>query len=380
MNRASFIKIRQCLISICILVFSIVTPSITRASYSSSSIYLVGEHGCLQKLDKNLEVVVTGKVPNLSRGLSIRDADISPDGESLFLAVSRDNPLVVVRAADLSVDVNVRITFPGLTEPWTTYFPISIIATSPRYLYMTDESYSTAPNPFSTVLVDLNTRTAKAIYGYGFMSKMQIQISPNREKMALYNGKLYFVDIPTGKIVDLVGRDLIGKEMWVIWFDVKWGYNIVEFYIIPIRAGEKNLQKLRIDLKSQQIISKEELESKTTFGLDTENSYHRLSTTTPSKVYIQDSKGNIQIFNRETGRMLDKLDHTFFGKVPGWATVSYISPDELILFYQKDDVKQILNGKDTQDVSSLHVIDMKTRQIIKTLNFPQKIVAVLFSE
>lgn len=381
MNKASFTKIRQCLISICALVFSVATPCLTMASYSSPGIYLVGEYGYLQKLDGNLQVVATGKVPNLARGCSIRDADISPDGERLFLAVSSDNPLVVVRAADLSIDENMRITFPPLPEPWRTYLPLSIIATSQNYLYMTDESYSTAPNPFSTVLVDINAKTATPIYEYSFMSKMQIQISPSREKMALYDGgKLYFIDISTGKVTNLVSRELIGADKLVIWFDINWDNNIAQFYIIPIGRGEKNLEKLRIDVKSQRVIHREELESKTVFGFYNANSYRRVLTATSSKIYIQDSKGAIQIFDRQTGKLLETLDYTLFEKVSGRPVLSYISPDEKLLFYRKDDVKQISNGKDAEDISYFCVIDTETRHIIKTLQFPQKIVAVLFSE
>lgn len=381
MNKVGFTKIRQCLISICTLVFSVATPCLTMASYSSPGIYLVGEYGYLQKLDVNLQVVATGKVPNLARGCSIRDADISPDGERLFLAVSSDNPLVVVRAADLSLDENMRIAFPPTAEPWEgMYFPFSIIATSPRYLYMTDEGYSTAPNPFSTVLVDLNAKTAKPIYGYSFMSKMQMQVSPSREKMALYDGKLYFIDIPRGEVVDLISRKLISKDRWVVWFNINWDGNIAEFYTIPIRRGEKNLEKLCIDVKSKQIIYRGELEGKTGFGFYNANSYRRILTGSSSRIYIQDSKGTIQIFDRQTGKLLETLDYTLFGKAPGRPVVSYVSPDEKLLFYRKDDVKQISNGKDARDISSFCVMDPETRQTIKTLQFPQKIVAVLFSE
>jgi len=380
MNKVDFTKIRQCLISICALVFSVATPCLTMASYSSPGIYLVGEYGYLQKLDGNLEVVAIGKVPNLVRGCSIRDADISPDGERLFLAVSSDNALVVVRAADLRVDESVLITFPPPTKPWHTYFPFSIIATSPRYLYMTDESYSTAPNPFSTVLVDLNAKTAKPIYGYSFMSKMQMQVSPSREKMALYDGKLYFIDIPRGEVVDLISRKLIGKDRWVVWFNINWDDNIAEFYTIPIRRGEKNLEKLCIDVKSKRIIYRGELEGKTGFGFYNANSYRRILTDSSSRIFIQDSNGNIQIFDRQTGKLLETLGYTLFGKATGRPVVSYVSPDEKLLFYRKDDVKQISNGKDARDIFSFCVMDLETRQTIKTLQFPQKIVVVLFSE
>lgn len=380
MNKVDFTKIRQLLISICTLVFFVASPYITMASYSSQGIYLVGEYGYLQKLDGNLQVVATGKVPNLARGCSIRDADISPDGERLFLAVSSDNPLVVVRAADLRVDESVLITFPPLTKPWQTYFPLSIIATSPRYLYMTDESYSTAPNPFSTVLVDLNAKTAKPIYGYSFMSKTQIQVSPNREKMALYSRKLHFIDIPAGKVTNFVSRELIGKDKWVVWFNINWDDNIAELYTIPIRRGEKNLEKLCIDVKSERIIYRKELEGKTGFGFYNANSYRRILKGSSSRIFIQDSNGNIQIFDRQTGKLLETLGYTLFGKATGRPVASYVSPDEKLLFYRKDDVKQISNGKDARDISSFCVMDPETRQIIKTLQFPQKIVGVLFSE
>ncbi len=380
MNKLSIDKMRRDLIVGCILALVAGVAPATIGGNSPSSIYLVGDYGYLQKLDGNLQVVATGKVPNLARGRKIRDADISPDGERLFLAVSSDNPLVVVRAADLSLDENIRIAFPPAAKPWTTHFPFSIIATSARYLYMTDESYSAAPKPFSTVLVDLTAKTATPLYGYGFTSKMQIQVSPEREKMALYNGSLYFIDIPTGKVIDSITHELVGKDKWVMWFDIDWDKYIAEFYLIPLAQGEKTIEKICIDVESKSKVRGESLQSKTVFDFYNVQNCCAITTTASSKIYIQDSQGNIEIANRRSAQVLEKLGHAQFKEGSGRPVVSYVSPEEQLLFYQKDYVKAGSNGKHAQDLSSLCVMDMATRKIIKTIEFPQRIVGVLFGK
>ena len=389
MNKVSFTKIATPLICICPVIFLTGMVSIARMpSHSWSAMYLVGEYGYLQKLDRNLRVVATGQAPNLVRRISVRDADISPDGNRLFLAVSSgNNPLVVVRAADLTVDQNVRIPFPSVPKPWETYFPLSIAAASSTYVYMTDECYSSAPRPYGTVLVDLKTATSKPIYDYTFMSRTQIQIPPDSEKMALCSGgKLYFIDISAGEVVDLISGELVSRKLGP-WFDINWKENTAELYGIPEPANQELLEKISINIKSREIIHRRGLKGKTIFGLrdemfglSSEVRYRRILTASSLKRYIQDGEGNIQIFDRKSGKFLDRLDHTLFEKLPGRPVVSYISPDEKLLFYRKDEVKQIAGGLDSRDISSFCVVDMQASEIIKTLHLPQKIVAVLFSE
>lgn len=381
MNKLSVDKIRRHLIAGCVLALVAGAAPATIGADSSSSIYLIGDYGYLQKLDGNLQVVATGKAPGLARGRKIRDADISPDGERLFLAVSSDNPLVVVRTADLSIDENIHIAFPPAVKPWTMHSPFSIIATSARYLYMTDESYSAAPKPFSTVLVDLTAKTATPMYGYGFMSKMEIQVSPERERMALYDGGgLYFIDVPTGKVVDSITHELVGKDKWAMWFDVDWDKYIAEFYLIPLAQGEKTIEKICIEVESKSKWRSESLQSKTVFDFYNFQNCRAITAKASSKIYIQDSQGNIEMANRRGAQVLEKLGHAQFKEGSGRPVVSYVSPDEQLLFYQKDYVKASSGRRLAQGLSSLCVMDMETRQIIKTIESPQRIVGVLFGK
>lgn len=380
MNMSCLILIRKCLVGIGISVFSLAIPTMAASALSTSAVYLVGKYGYLQKLNGNLDVVAEGRVPNLARARGVRDADISPEGDRLFLAVSSNNPLVVVRAADLTVDENVSIEFPPTHAPWEgMYFPHSIMAVSPRYLYMTDEAYSTAPTPFSTVQIDLNANTTTPIFGYSLTSKMQTQVSPDRRWMALYTmGGLCIIDIPTGKTVNLINKEIVGIDNWVMWFNVDWDDNVIEFYIIPMKGGEKNVEKLYVGAKSRRIINRVKLESKTRFGFNDEISYRRILTTGSSKIYVQDGHGNVQVFDRKTGELLQTLDHTLFGETQGATVLPHVSPDERVVFCQKDSVRQDSVGRGS-DVSSLCAIDAETWLTVATIEFPQKIVAVLFS-
>jgi len=199
-------------------------------------------------------------------------------------------------------------------------------------------------------------------------------------------GKLYFIDISAGEVVDLISGELVSRKLGP-WFDINWKENTAELYGIPEPANQELLEKISINIKSREIIHRRGLKGKTIFGLrdemfglSSEVRYRRILTASSLKRYIQDGEGNIQIFDRKSGKFLDRLDHTLFEKLPGRPVVSYISPDEKLLFYRKDEVKQIAGGLDSRDISSFCVVDMQASEIIKTLHLPQKIVAVLFSE
>ena len=226
----------------------------------------------------------------------------------------------------------------------------------------------------------LNTETVKPIHEYGgFMSKTEVQISPDRNKMAgLSGGQLYFVNISTGKVVDLISPELIGGTMKIVSFDINWEDNIAELDVTPIKGNEEILEKVYIDMKSHRIIDRDtrEMKDKIVFSFSDEIRTRRILTATSSKRYIQDRKGNIRIYDRQTGKLLERLDHTLFERAPGQPVVFYISPDGKLLFYRKDGQ---ISGE-AEYVSWLCVMDMKTRQIIKTLHFPQKVVTVLFGE
>ena len=140
-------------------------PSVGKAvSYLSKPTYLVGGNGTLKKLDGNMKVIGAAKIPHLTRRTWIRNADISSDGQRLFLALSGNKALVVVRTADMSIEEDLHITFPATAEYWKEHSPFDIVSASPRYLYISDECYSAVPKGFTTVRVDLNTKTAEPVY------------------------------------------------------------------------------------------------------------------------------------------------------------------------------------------------------------------------
>lgn len=380
MNARRHSKIGKIPACMCVVVFFVCFPSVGKAvSYLSKPTYLVGGYGSLKKLDSNMKVIGAAKIPHLARRTWIRNADISSDGQRLFLALSGNKALVVVRTADMSIEEDLRITFPATSEYWKEHSPFDIISVSPRYLYISDECYSALPNGFTTVMVDLNTKIAEPVYKYGFVSKRQIQISPNQERMALYNGgKLHIIDISSGEVVDSIKRELIG-DRWILWSNVNWDDSAIELYVVSQKTNLKNIEKLCIDMKSHKIVSSQKLPSKTVFGFDNQISNDRV-VTTPSTVYIQDRRGSIQIFDRHTGSQLETLDYSLFEKITGEPTTFYVSPDEKLLFYRKDKVKHAADDRDSLDVSSICIMSLESKQIINTIDSSETMVSVLFGK
>ena len=211
------------------------------------------------------------------------------------------------------------------------------------------------------------------------MSKRQIQISPNQERMALYDGgRLRIIDISSGEVVDSIKRELIAGK-WILWSNVNWDDSAIELYVVPQKPNLKNIEKLCIDMKSYRIVSSQELPSKTVFGFHNQISNDRV-VTTPSTVYIQDRRGNIQIFDRHTGSQLETLDYSLFEKITGEPTTFYVSPDEKLLFYRKDRVKYAADDRDNRDVSSICIMSLESKQIIDTIDSSETIVSVLFGK
>ncbi len=380
MKEKKYRKMGKTLSGMCVVIFCLgLSSSGNASSYLSKRAYLVGGYGTLKKLDGNMKVIGAAKIPHLARRTWIRNADISSDGQRLFLALSGDKLLVVVRTMDMSIEEDLHITFPATAEYWKEHSPFDIVSASPRYLYISDECYSAVPKGFTTVMVDLNTKIAKPVYKYGFVSKRQVQISPKQEKMTLYDGgQLHIIDISSGEIVDSVKKELITGK-WILWSNVDWDDKAMELYVVPQTKDLKNIEKIHIDMESDKMIYTQKLSTKTMFGFYNENSNSRILAT-PSHIYIQDSRGNIQIFDRNTGSQLETLDHSLFEKITGKPTTFYVSPDEKLLFYRKDRVEHVADHRDSLDVSSICIISLKSKQIVNTIDYSEKIVSVLFSK
>lgn len=57
---------------------------------------------------------------------------------------------------------------------------------------------------------------------------------------------------------------------------------------------------------------------------------------------------------------------------------SNITPDDEQVIFLKDDIEKIASN-DSRDISRLLAIQLKTKNILKQISFPERIVTVLFS-
>lgn len=180
---------------------------------------------------------------------SVRDADISPDGELLFLAVSKkDNSLIVIKAGDLSVDKEFFVVFPPKTDGFVTYSPTSLIAVSSRNLYMADESYSGGPNPFMNIMIDVNSRTSRRLNKPLSLYKEDVRISPGRDRLVSRGvDDFYMIDVPSGSVIDStkIPPDQRGNKLAP--FQVDWDKKIITVTRIKSNNGQL-LEKLHMDM------------------------------------------------------------------------------------------------------------------------------------
>jgi hypothetical protein len=361
----------------CALILLLAISSHAQPSTQSPGfIYSVGAYGYVQKMDAALNVVATARVPGLARSIRIAGADISPDGKRLFLAVGREeNPLVIVETADLSVVPDVNVVFPNTPETWRQHAPFDIIAISSEVLYWSDECYSAAlaGAEYDTLLVNLNEKIARPIRDWGFENKNEIQISPDREKMAIdHGGNLLIIRASTGQILQTIDQKVIGQGT-VMSFVVDWNQNALRCCMI----ADGSMAKLRIDMNSGQVVAREAV--KNTGRFHPPGSETGRQCLTPATTYVLDEDGGIQIFDNTKCKLSKRLDSVVPGVTPGWKLALYVPPSGNLIFAQKDAVKTLADGHE-KDISFLYAVDAKTGQVVRTVDYPDEIAAVLFGK
>jgi hypothetical protein len=354
--------------------------SLSQASTGSPDFaYCVGVYGYLQKMDTTLNTLSTRRIPNLARDIRIVAADISPDGKRLFVATSRrENPLVIVETADLSVVSDGNIAFPGPTEPWIRHAPFDIMAVSPDVLYWSDECYTSAiaGDSFSTLLVDLREKVAKPIRDWNFENRSQIEVSPDRDRMVLLGRGLSLIHPSTGHILKTVGQEVIGQRT-VLSFNMDWSRNILQCCVVPWTPASGSVERLRIDVNSGQVVTKEPVKNpgNSRFaGLQTKR-----QRATRAMTYVLDKDGTIEVFDNAKCELLRKIRPTGSDVKPESELALYVPPGENSILVQEDTVKTLADGS-KKDVSSLQAVDPNTGQTTKTVDCPDEIVAVLFGK
>ena len=380
MNRMKCLSAKKRLMIGCSFVLLLAESSQAQPSNQSPSfLYSVGAYGYLQKMDAAMNTLTTARVPNLARDIRIAAADISPDGRRLFLAVSRkENPLVIVETADLSVVPDVNVPFPSPPEPWIRHVPFDIVAVTSEILYWSDECYTTASTgAYSTVLVNLREKTAKPVREWSFENKNAIQISPDRGRIATYHrGGVGIIRVSTGEVLKTVGREVIGERI-IVSFNMDWSQNILQCCVVPWTTTGDSVEKLRIDMNSSQVITRESIES--TGGLHFPDFSTGRRVLTSATTYVLDEDGDIQIFDNTECKLSKKLDSVVADVTPGSKLALYVAPRGNSIFVQKNAVKTLADGN-AKGVSSLYAVDGESGQVVATIDYPDEIVAVLFGK
>ena len=226
-----------------------------------ASTYCVSRNGLIQKLDETFAPQHEVLLPGLGGRRHVRDADITPDGKLLLLAVTDPtSPLIVVDAATLDVKEGAPIAYPGFLEPWVCHEPWKILALGPDYICIQDEVYMQDPEPFSVLLVNLKARTAKPLRGLQIPGKSHVLRSPDGSQAVVIGrrNRVYVINADTGQVAthehgvaDPKTRAQIATTLWndslfrTVWLQHPEGQ--VSFAcerVLNIVSGEQSVRKL----------------------------------------------------------------------------------------------------------------------------------------
>jgi len=358
------------------------------SSYSSAlenqikneAIYIISEYGTIDKFDSNWHLLSSNKVPGLFLGLRVHDADISPDGGLLFLAVSADPPLIIINTKDMSIREH-SIKFPQ--HAFASYFPESLIAFTSQYLYMADESYTGLADPFMDIMIDINKGTAMRLPSQISLNKEDVIISSQRDKVASRGlEKINVVDVLSGKLIDSIGipTEYRGRALTPI--DVDWANNKITIRKTKSADGQ-SASKITIDMVSHESVTQKD--EKFNIG----NTITKIHLHSDGMQYlIEDDKANLYVVDKSTGKVVYSVEQNITSALKGHnlRLRSYLAPDSTQVIYLKDDKKEHIPQKGEYGAidryvyfSRLTAIDLKTNKIMKNIEFPEKIVAVLFS-
>jgi hypothetical protein len=349
-------------------------------SYSSGSeknikgtITIIGNYGYIERYDTAWNLLTKGKVSGLVGGAFIHDADISPDGRVLFLAVSKkDTPLIIVNTNDMSINEEHKITFPS--PGYYAYLPMSVIAASSRYLYMADESYTALAKPFFNIMIDVDEGSSTPIVKQLFLGKEDVKMAPMRDTMITRGWEnLYKVEVHTSRIIDSISFPIEYGEKELSTFDVDWVNKRIMLYKVKSNH-EQLITRISLNMVNKEI-SKLKDER---VGIN--NRIRKISLQlNGTRFLIEDEKDNLYIVDSGTYKILDKVGHEVTSNIKGYGLTSCLSPDGSQLIYFKNDIVKN-EKKEEKEISGLCAIRLKTEKNIKPIEYPEKVVTVLFTE
>ncbi len=218
------------------VVFSLIfSCSYTQAIYANDFFYIVGDNGLIEKRDTNANLVGSTQIEEIQGPTGIFDADLSPNLKNLYLAVNfTTTPFLILDTKDLKLKNNQPIDYiPKYHSPFIGYMPIEICSLGDRILLLADESFTTYPEPFSSILVDRQKQRYHKLPSSVFLSKHFVDVAPDRKKIAMLGvNQLSILDMNTGGIEkEYAFGSTIEIRFAIHHFEVDWQNHKAKVYI-----------------------------------------------------------------------------------------------------------------------------------------------------
>jgi hypothetical protein len=283
------------------------------------SFYVVGEYGYLQKYNSKLILINEVKLPSLVRTYTVNDADISPTGDKLYLAIVSQGkkPLIVLNTADFAINENPPILFPPNPCDLPIYSAHSITCATKRYLYLDMFCSLSADKPYTYLLIDLQTGATKTIATKFPVNKSNLSISPHGDKMvSIKNGVIFFINTESGEVIDSIDAYFKGKEgikRRVISFNANWSEETININSLIDKNEKYVVEKLSIGFKNRKEKSREEIKfSGEKIQADDLLSERVKVSSSQQKISIADKKNKPLFFNPGSGCLLEPLSKGTF--------------------------------------------------------------------
>lgn len=149
--------------------------------FPDAAVYLICKSGLIRKYDGQCLSFHEVQTEGFHAEDRVCDADMTDEGDTLFLAVSScDAPYVTLNADTLVRHCEPCISLPHYSLPWQRHAPRKVIAIDKERLLVEDEAYSGGHDPFSILLVDLASRKVTPLRDLYIPSRSSVIFSPGR--------------------------------------------------------------------------------------------------------------------------------------------------------------------------------------------------------
>lgn len=341
-----------------------------------SEVFFIATYGSIDVYNDALTSERAIRLAGMTHTYGVRAATLTPSGEYLFLGVSHWERVLIAIDADTLDEIDVTdIIFPSQKRPFISHAPLGISVPTNRYLYLADESWTPEPDPYSTVIVDLEQRKVRRTNNLVFPETDRHLISPDGETMVnLYGDVLQYVDITTGNVRFTVNDNPVHYPAFAI--DIDWGKQTADL-TLQWNPSTKTTEYsvLHVDLATGHATREPIAPPEEVALLDHDTKLGRILLAYHEAQGGQ--RGNFPLVTPHLRALLLKLSENLVALVPEPFDEIYVSPGLRHLFvckYEQSD----RSIDDSEFISTLTVIDMKANSVVRTLELPYQLESMLF--